>query len=67
MDGGACDWAPLAPAAAAYCDDDLGDAEELLLELHSQMMTRRRNLQADTGHRNAWKRGPTGRTRCAGC
>lgn len=58
MDGGGCDWAPLAPVAVAYCDDNLADAEELLLELHSQMMTRRRNLQADTGFRNAWKRGP---------
>jgi S-DNA-T family DNA segregation ATPase FtsK/SpoIIIE len=58
LDGGACDWAPFAPAAASYCDDNLADAEELVLELHSQMMNRRRNLEADTGSRNAWRRGP---------
>lgn len=59
LDGGACDWAPFAPAAVAYADDNLSDAEELLLELHAQMMTRRRNLETDLGVRNAWKRGPS--------
>jgi DNA segregation ATPase FtsK/SpoIIIE, S-DNA-T family len=58
LDGGACDWAPFAPAAASYVDDNLTDAEELVLELHSQMMKRRRNLEADLGTRNAWSRGP---------
>ena len=59
LDGGACDWAPFAGAAVAYSDDNLADAEELLLELHSQMMTRRRQLEADLGTRNAWKVGPS--------
>jgi S-DNA-T family DNA segregation ATPase FtsK/SpoIIIE len=59
LDGGACDWAPFAPAAAAYCDDNLADAEELLLELHSQMMNRRRHLEVDGYGRNAWRRGPS--------
>jgi DNA segregation ATPase FtsK/SpoIIIE, S-DNA-T family len=59
LDGGACDWAPFAPAAAAYCDDSLADAEELLLELHSQMMNRRRSLEVDGRGRNAWRKGPT--------
>ena len=57
LDGGACDWEPFAPAASSYAADDLGDAEELVLELHSQMMKRRRNLQADLGTRNGWSRG----------
>jgi hypothetical protein len=59
LDGGANDWAPLAPVAVAYADDNLADAEEVLLELHAQMMARRRNLQADLGVRNGWARGPS--------
>jgi hypothetical protein len=59
LDGGANDWAPLAPVAVAYADDNLADAEELLLELHSRMMTRRRSLQADLGVRNGWSLGPS--------
>jgi DNA segregation ATPase FtsK/SpoIIIE, S-DNA-T family len=59
MDGGGSDWAPFVPAAVAACDDSLADAEELLLDLHSKMMARRRNLVVDTGYRNGWKAGPS--------
>lgn len=59
LDGGANDWAPLAPLAVAYADDSLADAEEVLLELHSRMMASRRGLQADLGVRNGWTLGPS--------
>jgi DNA segregation ATPase FtsK/SpoIIIE, S-DNA-T family len=59
LDGGASDWAPWRGAAVSYVDDSLADAEDLLLSLHSGMMTRRRNLEADLGTRNAWAVGPT--------
>ena len=57
--GGGTDWSGFADAAVAYCDDDLADAENLLLELHGKMMDRRRSMQADLGVRNAWRIGPT--------
>jgi hypothetical protein len=57
LDGGACDWAPFAPAAATYTDDDLNDAHAALEHLHDLMMTRRRNLEKDRGVRNAWAAG----------
>jgi DNA segregation ATPase FtsK/SpoIIIE, S-DNA-T family len=58
LDGGACDWAPFAAAAATYADDDLDGAQAALEHLHDLMMTRRKNLEADLGVRNAWARGP---------
>lgn len=57
--GGGTDWSGFADAAVAYCDDDLADAENLLLELHGKMMDRRRSMQADLGVRNAWRIGPS--------
>jgi DNA segregation ATPase FtsK/SpoIIIE, S-DNA-T family len=59
LDGGACDWAPFAAAAATYTDDDLAAAQAVLEHLHDLMMTRRRNLEAELGVRNAWAIGPT--------
>jgi DNA segregation ATPase FtsK/SpoIIIE, S-DNA-T family len=59
LDGGACDWAPFAGAAATYTDDDLAAAEAALEYLHDLMMTRRKNLEADLGVRNGWAVGPT--------
>jgi S-DNA-T family DNA segregation ATPase FtsK/SpoIIIE len=58
LDGGACDWAPFARAAATYTDDDLAAAQAVLEHLHDLMMTRRRNLEAELGVRNAWAIGP---------
>jgi hypothetical protein len=57
LDGGALDWAPFAPAAATYVDDDLAEAQDALEHLYDQMMTRRRTMESDLGVRNAWSSG----------
>lgn len=59
IDGGACDWAPFAGAAATYADGDIDEVHAALDHLHHLMMTRRKNLEADLGTRNAWARGPS--------
>ena len=57
LDGGANDWAHFAGGAAGYVADDLAAAVDMLLELDGLMRTRRRNLEADLGVRNAWRAG----------
>lgn len=59
LDGGACDWSHFAHGAAGYVDDDLEAAADMLATLEHKMRTRRRQLEADLGVRNAWLRGPT--------
>lgn len=59
LDGGALDWAPFAPAAVTYVDDDLAGAQCALEHLYDQMMMRRRNMESDLGVRNAWPAGPS--------
>jgi hypothetical protein len=57
--GGGLDWSPFAPAVASFTDDDREAARDRLGFLVDLMMTRRRNLEADRGVRNAWNAGAT--------
>lgn len=57
--GGGLDWSGFADCAEIYAADDLGDAENLLLELNQLLLNRRRTLNDNFGVRNGWKLGPS--------
>lgn len=57
--GGGTDWSGFADCAEIYVEDDLAGAEDLLLEVHQRLMTRRRTMYDELGIRNGWKLGPS--------
>lgn len=56
---GGADYEDWAQRSWLYCPDDLGAAVSLLEDCNAEMRRRMRTVQAVTGSRNGWHRGPT--------
>lgn len=56
---GGADFEPWRDRAYAYAGDDRADAAGLLEDIHAEMRHRFATVLERTGHRNAWRVGPT--------
>jgi DNA segregation ATPase FtsK/SpoIIIE, S-DNA-T family len=56
---GGADFEPWRQRAYAYAGDDRADAAALLEDVHAEMRHRFATVAERTGHRNAWRTGPT--------